>query len=510
MTTSSDSELLRRWLDGHSEAAFEELVGRYAGMVRMAATRAGCDAATAGEATQMTFIALARKARSLAGRQSLGGWLYLTAMLQAKNALSLQRHEAKKREQFRSHMETPEEPATGTWQQMQPTLNEAMKSLSAPDREMILLRFYRSLSMSEIGGLLGIATEAAQKRVNRATERLRKQFERRGWKTSDAAFSPALMAGLGAEAKLGGLAVSTMSAKALAEAATAGGIAVWPALALMVSTKKSTIVAVALLLLAGAAGLAFVGQKSEFNNRSSQAKASPGKSATSPFTPQGGQAEAEVPGNEETDARTASLVKNYGEDRTKQSRRIALDMVSFAVDMKAVSSAGEPQLQWLKMMLGDTYGELQPSAEQEAAMLTVYRDAMRERSERTNREFEQLAKTPASLMELILASDAAARGEMKREEFQQMGEATDHGARVAAHMPGNFIDPDMICADPAFRKALAGVLDPAQAVILEDSFKDAVFQKVSLPVIALEQREKELKKGRQWMNAMRALEEASK
>ncbi|RYD64623.1 MAG: sigma-70 family RNA polymerase sigma factor [Verrucomicrobiaceae bacterium] len=189
MTTSSDSDLLRRWLDGHSEAAFEELVGRYAGLVRMAATRAGCDAATASEAAQMTFIALARKARVLAGRQSLGGWLYLTAMLQAKNALSLQRHEAKKRDLFRTHMETPDDPATGTWQQMQPVLNEAMKALSENDREMILLRFYRSLSMSEIGNLLGIAKEAAQKRVNRATDRLRRQFERRGWKASDASMT---------------------------------------------------------------------------------------------------------------------------------------------------------------------------------------------------------------------------------------------------------------------------------------------------------------------------------
>jgi DNA-directed RNA polymerase specialized sigma24 family protein len=142
--TSSDSELLRRWLDGHNEAPFEEPVGRYAGLVRMAATRAGCDAATPAEAAQLTFIALARESRSLKSRPTLGGGLYLTAVLQAKNALSLQRLELRKRKEFRTQMDTRDDPATESWQRLQPLLNDAMKALSEGDREMLLLRFYRS------------------------------------------------------------------------------------------------------------------------------------------------------------------------------------------------------------------------------------------------------------------------------------------------------------------------------------------------------------------------------
>ena len=509
MTTSSDSDLLRRWLDGHSEAAFEELVGRYAGMVRMAATRAGCDAATASEASQLTFIALARKARSLSGRQSLGGWLYLTAMLQAKNALSLQRHETKKREQFFTHMQTPDDPTTGTWPQMQPVLNEAMKALSENDREMILLRFYRSLSIGEIGALLDIATEAAQKRVSRATERLRKQFERRGWKTSDAAFSPMLMAGLGAEAKLGGMAISTMSAKALAEAATAGGIAVWPALALMIYTKKSTIAAAALLLLAGAVGVALVGNKSESQGSAKQVTVGSGQSTTGKFTPQAGTEDAGPSTNKVDNEETASLASKYGESRTKQSRRVALDMIGLAEEIKSATGSSEPRLAWIQAMLGETFGELHLSPEQEKAMLAAYGKAKQENADRIEREFEQMAKSPEPLMELVLASDAAARGEMDRQEFQKMGEAVEEGVRIAARMPGEYI-PDMDIADPTFRGKLAAVLEPSQVVIFEDSFKDAIWQRVPLPTTDLEKREKEVKAKRKWMHAMLELEEAMK
>lgn len=509
MTTTSDSDLLRRWLDGHSEAAFEELVGRYAGMVRMAAARAGCDAATASEASQLTFIALARKARSLSGRQSLGGWLYLTAMLQAKNALSLQRHEAKKRERFLTQMEAPDDPETGTWQTMQPVLNEAMRSLSENDREMILLRFYRSLSIDEIGSLLGIATAAAQKRVNRATDRLRKQFERRGWKTSETAFSPVLMAGLGAEAKLGGLAVSTMSAKALADAATAGGIVVWPALALMISTKKSTLAAVALLLLAGAVGVALVGNRSESQGSAKQVTVGSGQSTTGKLTPEAGAEDAGPSTTKVDNEKTASLVSKYGESRTKQSRRVVLDMIGLAEEIKAATGSSEPRLAWIQAMLGETFGELHLSPEQEKAMLAAYGKAKQENADRIEREFGQMATNPEPLMELILASDAAARGEMDREEFQKMGEAAEEVLRITARMPGEYI-PDMDIADPAFRRKLSGVLEPSQVEIFEDSFKNAIWQRVPLPTTDLEKREKEVKAKRKWMHAMLELEEAMK
>ena len=69
----SDPELLAEWLHRHREAAFHELVARYAGLVHATAKRTCGDDSLAAEASQLVFIALARKAHSLTSCASLGG-----------------------------------------------------------------------------------------------------------------------------------------------------------------------------------------------------------------------------------------------------------------------------------------------------------------------------------------------------------------------------------------------------------------------------------------------------
>lgn len=65
--------------------AFHALVSRYVGLVHTTARRTCGDESMAAEVSQLTFITLARKARSLASCGSLGGWLHCTAMMHAKN-----------------------------------------------------------------------------------------------------------------------------------------------------------------------------------------------------------------------------------------------------------------------------------------------------------------------------------------------------------------------------------------------------------------------------------------
>ena len=102
----TDPELLADWLDHRREAAFRELVARYAGLVQMTARRTCGDDSLATEAAQLTFIALAQKARSLVSCAALGGWLHQTAMLQAKNLLRKSQREHRKRELLQTAMET--------------------------------------------------------------------------------------------------------------------------------------------------------------------------------------------------------------------------------------------------------------------------------------------------------------------------------------------------------------------------------------------------------------------
>ncbi|MEO5915364.1 MAG: sigma-70 family RNA polymerase sigma factor [Luteolibacter sp.] len=219
----SDAELLADWLGHQRESAFHALVARYAGLVHMAARRISGDETLAAEAAQLTFILLARKAKSLTSRSSLAGWLHLTAVMQAKNLMRKNRRENRKRELLKTAMETEALNHSGdSWKEMQPVLDGALAALSNKDREALLLRFYRSLSVREIAVTLGIATDAAQKRIDRATERLRGKLAKRGC-LAGGAMGAAMVAGFAADAQAAVPAVSLLASKAIAAGAIVSG-----------------------------------------------------------------------------------------------------------------------------------------------------------------------------------------------------------------------------------------------------------------------------------------------
>jgi DNA-directed RNA polymerase specialized sigma24 family protein len=95
--TPTDPELLNEWLVQHRESAFHSLVSRYAGLVYATAKRSCGDDSLAAEASQLTFITLAQKAKSLTSYSTLGGWLHLTAVMQAKNLVRKSQREIHKR-----------------------------------------------------------------------------------------------------------------------------------------------------------------------------------------------------------------------------------------------------------------------------------------------------------------------------------------------------------------------------------------------------------------------------
>jgi len=68
-----DAELLERFAAGGDESALELLLWRHGAMVYGVCLRILRRAADAGDAFQATFLALARKARSVTRRGSVGG-----------------------------------------------------------------------------------------------------------------------------------------------------------------------------------------------------------------------------------------------------------------------------------------------------------------------------------------------------------------------------------------------------------------------------------------------------
>lgn len=232
----TDAELLADWLDLRAEPAFRQLVKRYAGLVHSAAKRTSGDEGVASETSQLVFILLARKAGSLASRTSLAGWLHLTAVMQAKNLMRRNRRETRKRQNLSAAMQPEPQPASGdAWKEMQPVLDDALAALSEKDREALLLRFYRSLSIREIAGMLGIAPDAAQKRVDRATERLRGKLARRGCQAG-ASLAAAMLAGFATDVQAAAPSVSLLSSQALAGSAVTTSKTLFPTLLLMKAT----------------------------------------------------------------------------------------------------------------------------------------------------------------------------------------------------------------------------------------------------------------------------------
>ncbi len=249
----SDSELLADWLGHHRETAFHALVSRYAGLVHSAAKRTSGDEALAAEASQLAFILLARKAKTLASRNSLAGWLHLTAVMQTKNLIRQNRRENHKRQLLQANMEihSPNHAGDG-WKEIQPVLDGALASLSKNDHEAVLLRFYRSLSVREIGETLGIATDAAQKRIDRATERLRCKLARRGCQI-DGSLSGAMFAGFSGDAQAAVHPVSVLTSKAIAGSAFHTSTLTSIIAALAALTPSSLIAPMAVLVISGVA-----------------------------------------------------------------------------------------------------------------------------------------------------------------------------------------------------------------------------------------------------------------
>ena len=106
MQEPDDITLLRQFAADRSEAAFEQLVARHAGLVDSAALRQVRDRQLAAEITQAVFVILAQKAARLSDRTMLTGWLFKTTRFVA---LAQVRAEARRRQQEQENPMHPQD-----------------------------------------------------------------------------------------------------------------------------------------------------------------------------------------------------------------------------------------------------------------------------------------------------------------------------------------------------------------------------------------------------------------
>ena len=151
--------------------------------------------------------------------------------------------------------EAANEPAhEETWNQIAPLLDGAMEKLGQKDHDALVLRFFENKTFAEVGATLGASEDAAKMRVNRALEKLRKFFTKRGVSSTTAIIAGTISANSVQAAPV--TLAKSVTTVAITKGAAASGSTltlIKGALKIMAWTKMKTavVVGVGVLLAAG-------------------------------------------------------------------------------------------------------------------------------------------------------------------------------------------------------------------------------------------------------------------
>ncbi|WP_422930840.1 RNA polymerase sigma factor [Singulisphaera sp. PoT] len=176
----SDTELLARYLNGDedtAETAFEVLVARHGPMVLRICRKILGDGHDAEDATQATFLVLARHASSIRKSRSLASWLFgVASRVSARAKIQASRRRRLEFRAARPSIVEPQYSDSGSWQ----AIMEELERLPERYRASLILFHINGLSYEEAAERLGCPIRTLQSRLIRGRERLRARLTRRG------------------------------------------------------------------------------------------------------------------------------------------------------------------------------------------------------------------------------------------------------------------------------------------------------------------------------------------
>jgi RNA polymerase sigma factor (sigma-70 family) len=186
----SDAQLLECFIDRRDEAAFAALVKRHGPMVWNVCRRL-LEEHDAEDAFQATFLVLCRKAASIRHRERVPSFLHGVAhqtALQARRAIIRRRA----REKQVVNMPEPAAVERDPWDDVQPLLDQELRSLPEKYRVVIILCDLEGKPRKEAARLLGCPEGTVAGRLARARNMLARQLARHGVQVSCATLAAVL------------------------------------------------------------------------------------------------------------------------------------------------------------------------------------------------------------------------------------------------------------------------------------------------------------------------------
>ncbi|MCC6232637.1 MAG: sigma-70 family RNA polymerase sigma factor [Verrucomicrobiales bacterium] len=441
--TSLDSELLRRYAEAGAEEAFSELVRRHVDLVFAAARRClGGDEARARDVAQCVFTELARRARDLRDHPTLAGWLYTTTCHLARKQVREEARRARREQRAQVMEESSHEESAPDWMALRPVLDEALAHLREDDRIAVLLRFFEGYSLRAVGEALEISEDAARMRVQRALGRLRDVLASRGLTTSAVSLGTTL--GTHAlELAPTGFAVSA-TASALAQAALVAPAAVGtsPAIASLVLSMKTPMLAAGAALVVILVPLTV--QQQRLKAARAQAEADRAAGAARPIPVPGDVADSRAAEADQLRALAPEL---------ERLRTEAGDLrASLAVPGRAALQAAQQELQSAQQTRGEAEAEVKLRTARREAIQALMHLGVAARIYSTSHE----DRLPESFEEFAANIDTNSEAARSLERF----EFYPQPRKISLDEPGLFL-----MREKAMRQRADGTFERAYALI---------------------------------------------